>query len=73
MVIPMQFESLEQLRALQRLACKADGEVFLHTPDNSIMVDAKSFIGLFTLDFSKPINVVTDSSYVIQRLTRHRV
>ena len=36
---------------------------------NAILVDAKSFIGLFTLDFSKPVNVVTESPYVIHQLT----
>lgn len=73
MVIPILFQSLDQLRALQQLACNADDEVFLHSPDDAIMVDAKSFVGLFTLDFSKPVNVVTNSPYVIHRLTPHRV
>lgn len=69
MVIPVQFESIEEIRAILRLACAADEDVFLHSPDNAIMVDAKSFIGLFTLDFSKPVNVVTESPYVIHQLT----
>ena len=69
MGIPVQFESIEEIRAIQRLACAADEDVFLHSPDNAIMVDAKSFIGLFTLDFSKPVNVVTESPYVIHQLT----
>ena len=68
MVIPMQIDSFEELQALQRLACQVDEDVFLHAEDNSIMVDVKSFIGLFTLDFSKPVKVVTDSVYVIRRL-----
>ena len=68
MVIPMQIDSFEELEALQRLACQVDEDVFLHAEDNSIMVDVKSFIGLFTLDFSKPVKVVTDSVYVIRRL-----
>ena len=68
MVIPMQIDSFEELEALQRLACQVDEDVFLHAEDNSIMVDVKSFIGLFTLDFSKPLKVVTDSLYVMRRL-----
>ena len=40
MVIPVQFESIEEIRAIQRLACAADEDVFLHSPDNAIMVDA---------------------------------
>ena len=62
MVIPVQFESIEEIRAIQRLACAADEDVFLHSPDNAIMVDAKSFIGLFTLDFSKPVRFSTDKN-----------
>ena len=73
MVIPMQIDSFEELQALQRLACQVDEDVFLHAEDNSIMVDAKSFIGLFTLDFSKPVYLVTESPYVIQKLSKCRV
>lgn len=68
MVIPMQFNSLEELCQLQKLASKVDEAVYVHSPDNSIMVDARSFIGLFTLDFNKPVNVVTDSPYVLRKL-----
>ena len=68
MVIPMQFNSLEELYRLQKLASKVDEAVYVHSPDNSIMVDARSFIGLFTLDFTQPVNVVTDSTYVARKL-----
>lgn len=68
MVIPMQFNSLEELYQLQKLASKVDEAVYVHSPDNSIMVDARSFIGLFTLDFTRPVNVVTDSAYVARKL-----
>lgn len=68
MVIPMQFNSLEELYQLQRLASKVDEAVYVHSMDNAIMVDARSFIGLFTLDFTKPVNVVTDSAYVARKL-----
>ena len=73
MVIPMQIDSFEELQALQRLACQVDEDVFLHAEDNSIMVDVKFFIGLFTLDFSKPVYLVTESPYVIQKLSKCRV
>lgn len=68
MVIPMQFNSLDELYRLQKLAVKADAPVYVHSPDDAVMVDARSFIGLFTLDFTKPVNVVTDSAYVARKL-----
>lgn len=68
MVIPMQFNSLEELYRLQTLASKAGEPVYVHSPDGSIMVDARSFLGLFTLDFNQPVKVVTDSAYVARKL-----
>ena len=49
---------------LQRIACSVPEDVYLHSMDDSIMVDAKSFINLFTLDFSEPVKIVTESEEV---------
>ena len=69
MVFEMKFDSIAEIEALQRLAAAADRPVLLSSGDGSIQVDARSFIGMFTLDFSKPVNVVTESPYVIHQLT----
>ena len=68
MIIVKKFNDVSELQKLQRIACSVPEDVYLHSMDDSIMVDAKSFINLFTLDFSKPVKVVTDSVYVIRRL-----
>ena len=60
MMIEMQFNSIAQLQRLQ--------EIFLHSLDDSVRVDAKSFIGLFTLDFTQPVKVVTDSDYLARKV-----
>ena len=49
MMIEMQFNSIAQLQRLQEIASSCDDEIFLHSLDDSVRVDAKSFIGLFTL------------------------
>ena len=64
MVTEKKIESIAEIQKLQELACKVPEDVFIHSLDNEIMVDAKSFIGLFTLDFSKPVKVVTESEHV---------
>jgi hypothetical protein len=64
MVIEKKFNDVSELQALQRLACTVPEDVFLHSMDDSIMVDAKSFINLFTLDFSQPVKIVTESDAV---------
>ena len=47
MMIEMQFNSIAQLQRLQEIASSCDDEIFLHSLDDSVRVDAKSFIGLF--------------------------
>jgi hypothetical protein len=70
MFIVKRFNSVNELQMLQRLACGTDEEVFLHSMDDSVMVDAKSFINLFTLDFSQPVKIVTESNYVIKEVEK---
>lgn len=59
MEIVKKFNDVVELQRLQRLACSVDEEVFLQSMDGTVKVDAKSFINLFTLDFSKPVKIVT--------------
>lgn len=68
MVMHVKFDSLADLEALQKLANAADAPVYLSSEDESLQVDARTFLGLFSVDFSKPVKVVTDSLYVIRRL-----
>lgn len=70
MFVTKQFNSVNELQMLQKLACSTNEEVFIHSMDDSIMVDAKSFINLFTLDFSQPVKIVTESAYVIKEVER---
>ncbi len=61
MISKKQFATIDELQQIQLLATRCDKDVGLHSPDGQIMVDAKSFIGLFSLDFSQPILVVSES------------
>ena len=68
MTMKLKFESLADVEALQKLANAADCPVYLEAADGSLSVDARTFLGLFSVDFSQPVKVVTDSLYVIPRL-----
>lgn len=70
MRIKMKFNSINEIQKVQELACKVDEDVFLHSLDDSVIVDAKSFIGLFSLDFNNEIYVVTESDWIIKKLTK---
>lgn len=68
MVFDLQLESISELADLQQLAVHADKPVYIANADDSIRVDARSFLGLFALDYSKPMKVITDSLYVVRML-----
>lgn len=68
MVFEAKFDSLKEIAEVQKLAQAVEEQVLFESQDGTLRVDAKSFIGLFVLDFSKPVKVVTDSLYVIRRL-----
>ena len=68
MVFDCRINSISELADLQQLAAHADKPVYIANEDDSIRVDARSFLGLFAMDYSRPMKVVTDSLYVIRML-----
>lgn len=61
MLTKKHFNDIHELQKIQYLATQCDSDVGLHSEDGSVIVDAKSFIGLFALDFTKPILVVSEN------------
>lgn len=70
MLIKKKFNSIQELQRLQELAGQVDGDVFLHSLDDSVKVDAKSFIGLFSLDLTQEVYVVTESEWLSKMLSK---
>lgn len=68
MVFDLKIHSISELADLQQLAVHADKPVYITNEDDRIRVDARSFLGLFALDYSKPLKVITDSLYVVRML-----
>ena len=65
MVFDLKLQSISELAELQQLAAHADKPVYIANEDDQIRVDARSFLGLFALDYSRPLKVITDSLYVM--------
>ena len=61
----IRFTSVEQLQRFRQLACSVPEEVWLRSWDGEHTVDAKSLINVFVLDFSQPVEVITDSRVVL--------
>lgn len=68
MVTKKLFRSIDELQKVQYYATLCPEDVGFHSPDGTIIVDAKSFIGLFGLDFSEPIDVVCEDETFHKRI-----
>lgn len=70
MITKKRIYNITELQKLQSLATKCREDVILTSEDGSVTVDAKSFIGLFALDFTKPVLVVSESAEYHQSIAR---
>lgn len=52
-------DSFRQIRALQSMACQYNVPIGIHDANGSI-ADAKSILGLMSLDYSKPVKIVVE-------------
>ena len=68
MVVQKKVPSVEALERLHRLAYSVPDEVQVRSLDGAIAIDAKSSMGLFALDFSQPVEILTDSPAVLVSL-----
>ncbi len=60
MITKKMFRSIDELQLVQYYATLSSEDVGFHSEDGKIIVDAKSFIGLFGLDFAEPVLVVSE-------------
>lgn len=63
--------SFRQIRALQSTACQYNVPIGIHDANGSI-ADAKSILGLMSLDYSKPVKIVVEDKddYLLNILIR---
>ena len=66
MVITKKVPSAWALHRLHQLSFSVPEEVQVRAVDGSMVADAKSPLGLYVLDFSRPVEIVTDSPAVLE-------
>ena len=71
MVREVTIDSFQQIRALQSAASQYNVSIGIHDANGSI-ADAKSILGLMSLDYSKPVKIVVndEDSCLLNILTR---
>ena len=60
MIIKVKFNTAEDLRNFMNLAWSCKDDIGVHAPDGKI-ADAKSILGLISLNYDNPVSVVTDN------------
>jgi hypothetical protein len=68
MVVKKKFSTIAELQRLQFLATKCPEDVGLHSLNDEIVVDAKSYIGIYALNFEEPILVVSESKEFFDKI-----
>ena len=60
MVTKKMIRTIDELQNIQRIATQCASDVAFHNTDSTIIIDAKSYIGMYALDFKEPILVVSE-------------
>ena len=68
----IKLEEANDLRDFMHLACKCKSDVGVHTDENQI-ADAKSILGLMSLDYNHPVKVVTEDETFLKKLDKWAV
>ncbi len=66
MVKEIKLKTVADVKELNSIATKYPSEVGVHS--ESTIVDAKSLLGLMTLDFSKPMVCVTEDEHFFSKI-----
>lgn len=74
MITRVKINSIDDLQYLQRVAQKfGDDDIYLNSEDDKTQINIKTLIGLFALDFRKPVKVVYKNASVYRYLKRFEV
>ena len=70
MVITKTFSKREDILKLRDLALSVPEAVTVRSLNGSVSMNAKSPMGIYALDFSQPVEIVTDSVELVREVER---
>ncbi len=68
MISKKKINYIHELQDIQRCAVASNFDVGLHSEDGTMIIDAKSYIGMYALDFTKPILVVSEDADLHEKI-----
>lgn len=68
MVSKKKINYIHELQQIQKLAESCPCDVGLHSLDGSMIIDAKSYIGIYALDFNEAILVVSEDKVFHEKI-----
>lgn len=70
MILTKKINSIKEIQMLQELACKMDVDVGIHSLNGDSVIDAKTFIGLFSINFDEPVHIVCENENFIKEIDK---
>ena len=70
MVITKTFSKREDILKLRDLALSVPEAVTVRSLNGSVSMNAKSPMGIYALDFTQPVEIVTDSDKLVHEIER---
>ena len=70
MVITKTFSKREDILKLRDLALSVPEAVTVRSLNGSVSMNAKSPMGIYALDFTQPVEIVTDSDKLVPEIER---
>ncbi|HIY21296.1 MAG TPA: hypothetical protein H9841_05270 [Candidatus Flavonifractor merdigallinarum] len=70
MVITKTFSKREDILKLRDLALSVPEAVTVRSTNGAVSMNAKSPMGIYALDFSQPVEIVTDSAELVREVER---
>lgn len=67
MIRKIMLNTSNDLRDFMHLACASPMDIGVHTVDNQI-ADGKSVLGLMSIDYKKPVTVVSEDTNFMKKL-----
>lgn len=68
MTVTLTISSQEDVKKLRELALSVPETVTVRSMNGSIALNAKSPMGIYAMDFSQPVQVISDSQVLIDAL-----
>lgn len=68
MVLMKKFNTIKEIQLLHKFAQNCIDDIGIHSESGDIIVDAKSIMGIFSINYEHPVKIVTENEHDFKTL-----